>query len=107
MTDEILNVPQLIKVNRNGRQLLDGSVCLKGLPGAMVGTHYHVGTVHDYTMRSHWLYLEHDWIARPGTYMYEPAGEVHTLVIGGCWIRQDRLMPSPFGPCKIWRPPIS
>ena len=48
------------------------SVVLKGLPGSMVGTHYHVGTVHGYTMRGHWRYLEHDWIAKPGTYIYEP-----------------------------------
>ncbi len=32
-------------------------------------------------MRGHWRYLEHDWIAKPGTYIYEPAGEAHTLVI--------------------------
>ena len=57
------------------------SVVLKGLPGSMVGTHYHVGTVYGYTMRGHWRYLEHDWIAKPGTYIYEPAGEAHTLVI--------------------------
>ena len=57
------------------------SVVLKGLPGSMVGTHYHVGTVHGYTMRGHWRYLEHDWTAKPGTYIYEPAGEAHTLVI--------------------------
>ena len=54
---------------------------LKGLPGSMVGTHYHVGMVHGYTMRGYWRYLEHDWIAKPGTYIYEPAGEAHTLVI--------------------------
>ena len=47
----------------------------------MVGTHYHVGGVHGYTIRGHWRYLEHDWIAEPGTYIYEPAGEAHTLVI--------------------------
>ena len=57
------------------------SVVLKGLPGSMVGTHYHVGTVHGYTMRGHWRYLEHDWVAKPGTYIYEPAGEALTLVI--------------------------
>jgi len=57
------------------------SVVLKGLAGSKVGTHYHVGTVHGYTMRGHWRYLEHDWIAKPGTYIYEPAGEAHTLVI--------------------------
>ncbi len=57
------------------------SVVLKGLPGAKLGTHYHVGTVNGYTMRGHWRYLEHDWVAKPGTYVYEPAGEAHTLVI--------------------------
>jgi len=57
------------------------SVVLKGLPGAALGTHYHVGTVRGYTMRGHWRYLEHDWVAKPGTFIYEPAGEAHTLVI--------------------------
>ena len=54
---------------------------LKGLPGSRIGTHYHVGTVHGYTLRGHWRYLEHDWVAKPGTFIYEPAGEAHTLVI--------------------------
>ena len=27
------------------------SLVLKGLPGSMIGTHYHVGGVHGYTMR--------------------------------------------------------
>src|SRR3954454_16096304 len=57
------------------------SVVLKGLPGAQLGVHYHVGTVRGYTMRGRWRYLEHDWIAKPGTFIYEPAGEAHTLVI--------------------------
>lgn len=57
------------------------SVVLKALPGARVGTHYHIGTVHGYTMRGRWRYLEHDWIATPGTYIHEPAGEAHTLVV--------------------------
>jgi hypothetical protein len=39
--------------------------------------------VHGYTMRGRWRYLEHDWIAEPGTYIHEPAGEAHTLVITG------------------------
>ena len=30
------------------------SVVLKGLTGAALGTHYHVGTVRGYTMRGHW-----------------------------------------------------
>lgn len=57
------------------------SVLLKGLPGAKIGVHYHVGTVRGYTIKGHWRYLEHDWVAKPGTFIYEPAGEAHTLVI--------------------------
>ena len=63
------------------RQSISLSVVLKGLPGAKLGVHYHVGTVRGYTMRGHWRYLEHDWVAKPGTFIYEPAGEAHTLVI--------------------------
>jgi 2,4'-dihydroxyacetophenone dioxygenase len=57
------------------------SVLLKALPGAKLGIHYHVGTVRGYTLQGHWRYLEHDWVAKPGTFIYEPAGEAHTLVI--------------------------
>src|SRR6266496_151564 len=57
------------------------SVVLKALPGAQLGVHYHIGTVRGYTIRGHWRYLEHDWVAGPGTFIYEPAGEAHTLVI--------------------------
>lgn len=57
------------------------SVLLKGLPGAQLGVHYHVGTVRGYTLQGHWRYLEHDWLAKPGTFIYEPAGEAHTLVV--------------------------
>ena len=57
------------------------TVLLKGLPGAQLGVHYHVGTVRGYTIQGNWRYLEHDWVAGPGTFIYEPAGEAHTLVI--------------------------
>ena len=57
------------------------SVLLKGLPGAKLGVHYHVGTVRGYTIGGHWRYLEHDWVAKPGTFIYEPAGEALTLVV--------------------------
>jgi len=57
------------------------SVVLKGRPGAALGTHYHIGSVRGFTIRGQWRYLEHDWVAKPGTFVYEPAGEAHTLVI--------------------------
>src|SRR5258708_5512682 len=51
------------------------TVGLKGLPGAKLGVHYHTGTGHGFTLRGNWRYLEHDWIAKPGTFIFEPAGE--------------------------------
>jgi len=33
------------------------------------------------TLRGRWRYLEHDWVASPGDYAFEPPGETHTLVV--------------------------
>jgi 2,4'-dihydroxyacetophenone dioxygenase len=57
------------------------SLVLKGLPGASLGVHYHVGQVYGFTLNGNWRYLEHDWIAGPGTFVFEPAGEAHSLVV--------------------------
>ena len=57
------------------------TVLLKALPGAQLGVHYHTGTVRGFTIQGNWRYLEHDWIAAPGSFIFEPAGEAHTLVI--------------------------
>jgi 2,4'-dihydroxyacetophenone dioxygenase len=50
-------------------------------PGHKLNPHYHVATVHGFTLRGSWHYLEHDWVATPGTYIFEPPGEAHTLVV--------------------------
>ncbi len=54
---------------------------LKIAPGAKLPAHYHISTVYGYTLRGTWHYLEHDWVAKAGTFIYEPAGEAHTLVV--------------------------
>lgn len=54
---------------------------LKILPGKQLNPHYHVSTVHGLTIRGKWRYLEHEWIATPGSYIWEPPGELHTLVV--------------------------
>ena len=54
---------------------------LKVLPGSRLNPHYHVSVVHGLTMRGSWRYLEHSWVATPGSYIFEPAGEAHTLVV--------------------------
>ena len=37
--------------------------------------------VHGYVLKGSWRYLEHDWIAEEGGYVYEAPGETHTLVV--------------------------
>jgi 2,4'-dihydroxyacetophenone dioxygenase len=43
--------------------------------------HRHSGQVHAYVIKGSWFYLEHDWVANEGTYVFEPPGETHTLVV--------------------------
>src|SRR5258706_6104003 len=47
----------------------------------VLSRHRHSGPVHAFTLRGTWRYLEHDWVATPGDYAFEPAGETHTLVV--------------------------
>ena len=47
----------------------------------VLSRHRHPAPVHGYVIRGSWRYLEHDWVAREGDYVYEPPGEVHTLVV--------------------------
>ena len=56
---------------------------LKIKPGASLPPHYHVSTVHAYTIQGTWWYAEHKekWIATKGTYVYETPGELHTLIV--------------------------
>ena len=46
----------------------------------VLSRHRHPAPVHGYVIRGSWRYLEHDWIATEGAYVFEPPGEVHTLV---------------------------
>ena len=47
----------------------------------ILSKHRHPAPVHGYVIKGKWRYLEHDWVAEPGTYVYEPPGETHTLVL--------------------------
>ena len=46
----------------------------------LVNRHYHPHQVFGYTLSGQWSYLEHDWVATAGTFVYEAPGEAHTLV---------------------------
>jgi hypothetical protein len=51
----------------------------------VIARHRHSGSVHAYVIKGRWHYLEHDWIAEEGSYIFEPPGETHTLVVPeGC-----------------------
>jgi len=40
--------------------------------------HHHTGTVMVYTFEGRWKYKEHDWVATPGSIVYETAASTHT-----------------------------
>ncbi|MFN0197462.1 MAG: 2,4'-dihydroxyacetophenone dioxygenase family protein [Planctomycetaceae bacterium] len=46
----------------------------------ILSRHRHPAPVHGYVLKGSWRYLEHDWVARQGMYVFEPPGEVHTLI---------------------------
>ena len=54
---------------------------LKVRRAGVLSRHRHPAPVHGYVLKGEWRYLEHDWIAREGMYVFEPPGEVHTLVV--------------------------
>ncbi len=53
-------------------------VLLKAPAGAELARHHHTGTVVVYTVQGAWKYREHDWVARPGSLVYETASSRHT-----------------------------
>jgi quercetin dioxygenase-like cupin family protein len=49
--------------------------------GVTVPTHKHTGSVFAFTISGSWKYLEYPDVNLPGSYLYEPAGSVHTLTV--------------------------
>jgi quercetin dioxygenase-like cupin family protein len=47
----------------------------------VLSRHRHPQPVHGYVIKGRWRYLEHDWVAEEGGYVYEAPGETHTLVV--------------------------
>ena len=47
----------------------------------VLSRHRHPGPVHGFVLKGSWRYLEHDWVAEEGSYVFEPPGETHTLVV--------------------------
>jgi quercetin dioxygenase-like cupin family protein len=47
----------------------------------ILSRHRHPAPVHGYVVKGAWRYLEHNWVARAGDYVFEPPGETHTLYV--------------------------
>src|SRR3954470_22193447 len=49
--------------------------------GYAVQKHRHTGPVWGYTISGAWKYAEYDYVNRAGSFLYEPAGSIHTLTV--------------------------
>ena len=47
----------------------------------VLSRHRHPAPVHGYVIKGTWRYLEHNWTAKAGDYVFEPPGEIHTLTV--------------------------
>ncbi len=83
--DERVWVPQAPNVWFRPLMLntLAGAWCnlLRVRKAGILSRHRHPAPVHGYVIKGAWRYLEHDWTAREGDYVFEPPGETHTLYV--------------------------
>ena len=47
----------------------------------MVPRHKHTGEVYAFTLSGAWKYAEYPEVNRAGSYLLEPAGSIHTLIV--------------------------
>jgi len=47
----------------------------------VLSRHRHPMAVVGYVIKGRWKYLEHEWTAEEGSFVYEPPGEIHTLTV--------------------------
>jgi quercetin dioxygenase-like cupin family protein len=83
--DERVWVPQAPNVWFRPLMLntLNGQWCnlLRVRRAGILSRHRHPAPVHAYVIKGSWRYLEHDWTAHAGDYVFEPPGETHTLIV--------------------------
>lgn len=62
---------------------VDGGWCnlLRVRRSGILSRHRHPMAVVGYVIKGRWHYLEHDWVAEEGSFVYEPPGEMHTLIV--------------------------
>ncbi|WP_090110180.1 2,4'-dihydroxyacetophenone dioxygenase family protein [Limimaricola pyoseonensis] len=84
-TDERVWVPQASNVWFRPLLLntMAGQWCnlLRVRKSGVLSKHLHPAPVIGYVIEGKWHYLEHDWVAERGSFVFEPPGEIHTLVV--------------------------
>ncbi len=84
-TDERIWVPQAPGVSFRPLLLntVSGGWCnlLRVRRSGVLSRHRHPMVVVGYVIKGKWRYLEHDWMAEEGSFVYEPPGEIHTLTV--------------------------
>jgi quercetin dioxygenase-like cupin family protein len=68
-----------VKVLRASDATASYTLLARFAPGTILPKHKHFGEVQAYTLEGRWHYLEYDWFAGAGSYVYEPAFSTHTL----------------------------
>ena len=56
-------------------------VLMKAPMDMQLPRHHHSGTVTVYTIEGQWKYKEHDWVAGPGSVVFETAASSHTFEV--------------------------
>jgi quercetin dioxygenase-like cupin family protein len=69
---------QLLQVDFENNIRVERSIFSAGFT---VPTHRHTGGVYALTLSGSWKYLEYPEVNIAGSYLYEPAGSTHTLVV--------------------------
>ena len=54
---------------------------LKGIKSGVLSSHLHPNAIQVCVLKGKLYYLEHDWEAKEGSYVYELPGEKYTLVV--------------------------
>lgn len=69
------------KILRADKAANQYTLLVRFAPGTQLPRHRHFGPVHAWTMQGRWHYLEYDWVAEAGSYVYEESLGTHTFKV--------------------------
>ncbi|MEQ4722477.1 2,4'-dihydroxyacetophenone dioxygenase family protein [Nonomuraea sp. B19D2] len=69
-----------LRINRRAGSWIN---LLKVQRAGRVNRHRHLGPVEAYVLEGSWRYLERDWVAKAGDFVFEADDDIHTLEVVG------------------------